>query len=239
MKKTISKTMFLIIILAIASNTVFADDLSNYPDFFVDDDSLDVTVVVGNGAPASHVIAQTQIILSLTNFIGKRVLGLSKLSSDIDEIDDANLISIGNACDNEISAEILGNPEPCDLGLDEGKATIEFFESGKNVHIVVNALTDKGIKKAAAVLSNYELYDFKDDVFETIVFEEEQSEEKAEEEVPIIINDVVEEVIKIEEPEKEPEEKIEFEESKPEPILKDEDNIIMKIISWLRSLFGK
>jgi len=237
MNKLKINIVLVILFLVALSGFASAEDLSDFPDIFVDNGNLDVIIVVGDKASASHAIAQAQVALSLTSFIDKRVLGLTKLASEVDGIEDVNIISIGNACNNEVTSLILGNPSPCDAGLEKGKATIEFFESEDRFHIVLSALSDEGIKKAADVLSNYESYELEDDVFEIIVIEEE---EKDKEEVPIIIDDV-EEVIKVKEPEaeKDPEEKIEFEESKPELILKDEDNLIFKIVSWFRSLFGK
>jgi len=231
--------LFLVALSGYAS----AKDLSDYPDIFVDDENLDVIIVVGDKASASHAIAQAQVALSLTNFIGKKILGLSKLASEVDEIDDVNIVSIGNACDNEITSSILGNPSPCEGGLEEGKATIEFFGSGDSFHIVLNALSDDGIKKISEVLSNYESYNFSGNVFEIDVTEEVdvQAEETKEEndlkeDEEIELKEEIQVVGKIET--KQGEEKIEFEETEPEPILDDDDDLIKKIINWLLSLFG-
>ena len=43
MKKILYVLFFILLI-----NTINAEDLSDYPDYFVDDDELDVVIVVGN-----------------------------------------------------------------------------------------------------------------------------------------------------------------------------------------------
>jgi len=225
-----------ILIISILSAIVAAKDLSDYPDYFVEDDSLNVVIVVGNKAPATHVIAQTQIALSLSQLVSERTVGLSKLASDIDSIDNLNIISIGSACINKITSDILDNPEPCDKNLAANKATIEFYEKENNVYIILNAITDEGIKKSAAILSNYKDYNLDDNVFEIVLEEEtkvpEQEEEQIEEEEPVLISEEV-----MEEETEDEEEAFEEQETGPEPILKEEDDLIKRFISWLFSLF--
>jgi len=229
--KIIIKILTFVMVLSVFSSFVVAQTLAGYPDFYVDDDELDVIIVVGDKASSSHALAQAQIALSLTNFVGKRVFGLAKLASEVDDIDNLNIISIGNACDNEVSSVILGVPESCGQGLESGKATIELYRSGDNVHIVLNAFSDKGIDKASDVLSNYEFYNFKGTVFETIVFEdpvEEVEEEQIKEEnvAEVEVEDIG---VVIEEPE--------IVEEEEEPVV-EKVNIIKRIINWFASLFG-
>lgn len=263
-KMKIERIIFVVLFLVALPGFVLAEDLSDYPDFFVDNGKLDVIIVVGDKASSSHALAQTQIALSLTNLIGKRVIGLTKLASEVDKISEVNIISIGNACDNDVSLEILGNPKPCDRGLESGKATIEFFQSGNSFHLVLNALSDKGIKKVADVMSNYESYNFIGNIFETVVFDEETvSNEGQEEKDEISIDEEKERVIdglskKIAEKEiddetkKKDDEKLKIVQEKEENVLEEEskeklkesqpnltekDNIIKMFISWLLSLF--
>ena len=61
---------------------VYALDLSDYPDFFIDDDELDVIIVVECKGPGSDALAQTQIAVSLAQF--GNAVGISKLTSEID-----------------------------------------------------------------------------------------------------------------------------------------------------------
>jgi len=249
------KIIILFIIFILTLSLTYADGLSNYPDYFVDDNELNVIVVVGDSAPATHVLAQTQIILSLSQLSDKKQLGLAKLASEIGDINDYNIISIGNSCDNEVSAEILNNPQPCNKNIEAGKATIEYYENGK-VHIVLNAYSNKGIKKSAEVLSNYKNYDLDEIVYEIEVqgevqemeekireeTEEEIKEEKKSEAVPEQFNDldeIEEEENTKEEQEEEVAENKQTENNVPEPILKEDTNILKSFFSWIFSLFGR
>lgn len=153
------------------------EDLSYYPQFFIKDNKVNVVIVVGDKAPSSHVIAQTQIMLALSDYIFRRggipEKGNTKLASEINDIEDFNIISLGNACVNPVSAKILGNPQSCN-NLKPGEATIEIYKSRTNkAHIVLNAYSDEGVKKAADVLSRYQNYNFKGNKF-TIEVEEKK-----------------------------------------------------------------
>ena len=233
--------MISILMVIVFSVFVSAKDLSDYPDFFIDDDNLDVIVVVGDKAHSSHAIAQSKIVLSLTNLVSERVLGIAKLASEVDGIDDFNIISVGNACDNNMSAKILGNPEPCN-NLESGEATIEFYENDK-IHIVLNAYSDEGVKKAADVLSSYFSYDLNGNKFNIEVDEIEDAVlelDNEEDERQKIIEELNEKLSSPEVEESSEKEIIEDEEidEGPKPILKEEDDWVKKIISWFRSLFG-
>ena len=143
----------------------------------VHDNKLDVVIVVGDKASSSHVIAQTQLMLSLSDYLFRRTSAIAKgnalLASEVNDIEHLNVISLGNACINPISARILGNPEPCN-NLKLGEATIEVYKSRNNkAHIVLNAYSDEGVKKAAEVLSRYHNYNLKGNRFVLEVDEKE------------------------------------------------------------------
>jgi len=233
------------------------DELSYYPQFFVKNNNLDVVIVVGDKAPSSHVIAQTQVALSLSSYsirhTGKAAERLTMLASEIDDIDNFDIISVGNACDNEVSAEILENPEPCN-NLERGEATIEIYKSKRNkAHIVLNAYSDEGVKKAAEVLSRYLSYNLKGNKFiidvdelEVEIEETQETEQGNEEdERQKIIEELNEKISsqekKIEEKEILEEETIENEgikiEAKEPQQTTTEGNLIKKIAAWFFSLF--
>jgi len=234
------KTIILTAIFFVLSSFTYAQDLSEYPDYFIDEDELNVVIVVGDKAPATHVLAQTRIALSLSSLVTIRSVNLTKLASEIDEINQ-NIISIGNACDNEVSARILQIEDPCDI--EPGNAKIELI-SNNFVHIVLNTYSDEEIKKAAEVLSNYEDYDLEGNVFEIEGIETVSEEEPREKSIGIIEDDETvpelfqEDEISETEEEKEAFEQLEFEEEGPQPILREEDDIIKKIIAWFLSLFS-
>jgi len=260
MKKTIFIATILFVFLI---GSVSAEDLSDYPNLFIRGSSLDVITVVGDKAPATHVIAQTQIALALTGKINKRVPGLTRLSSEIDRFENINLISIGNACDNPISAEILGNPGPCSAGLERGKAAIELYEaeSGK-YHMVLNAYGDEGVRALGLVLANIDDIDMTGMRYQISVLNEKERTfpEQAtvvEKPKPILIDDqtstdeepadneaVTSKSKSQSEGNKQPEEgankdtEQQLEDSEIESVLKKEDNLVMRFFTWLKSLFS-
>jgi len=235
------------------------DDLSHYPKFFIRNDKLDVGIIVGDKAPSTHVLAQTQVVFSLSDYIYRRTgvptKGLAMLASEIEDIDNFNIISIGNACDNEVTAKILENPEPCN-NLESGEATIELYNSKSNkVHIVLNAYSDEGVKKAADVLSRYISFDLNGNKFTVDVdeleveMEETKETDQSKSDEDTDEDDGRERIIdelnkKISSQEKKIEEKEDLVEEtiigdkKPQQIAKEEDNLIKKVISWFLSLFG-
>ncbi|MBL7056036.1 hypothetical protein ISS07_03945 [Candidatus Woesearchaeota archaeon] len=231
------KLIILTIIFSIFSIGVYAD-LADYPDFFIKANSLDVNIVVGNKAPATHVIVQTQLALALANEINKPATGVAKLASEIESIENRNIISIGNSCINEISKEILGQ----ECGQTEGRIAIELYNSNGYNYIVLNADSDSDIKKLADTLVNY-----KDNNLEGDVFVLSEGTEKIPE--PALYEEEIEEEIEEDErvteeakptPELYDKEEVELEyDPEPEPILKEENNLIKNLISWFFSLFGK
>lgn len=230
------------------------DDLSYYPKFLIRNNNLDVTIVVGDKAPPSHVIAQTEIALSLSRKVTTPTSDIAKLASEIDDVDNLNIISIGNACVNEVSAEILGNPEPC-KNLEAGEATIEIYKSkGNKAHIILDAYSDEGIKKVAEALSKYHNFNFKGNKFilevdekeineetskyETIEEEKGEIEEKVTEEEYIEEIEIVKKAeIKEEEKETNKIKEEEIQSNEPEPTIKQEENLINRVILWFFSLF--
>ncbi len=229
------KIIINVFIFLIASSFAFADyDLADYPEFFLDGDSPDVVIVVGNSAPVSHVLAQTRIALSLGTEFEQPLLDSNKLASDIEDIDDLNIISIGNACDNNVTARILNNPEPCDDDVEAGKATIQLFESeDEKVHIILSSGSEEGIKEASEVLADFEDYTFSNNIYEIdIEVEEEVPEEEPE-------TEEVEQVTEAEDDERPVPEPIliDYAGEEPEPILKEEDDLVKKFFSFVKNIF--
>jgi hypothetical protein len=239
--------VILIFIGMIIPNLVYAGGLSDYPEYFVDDDKLDVIIVVGDRSPAVHVIAQTQLALSLTPIVSKKPPGLTKLASEISEIEGTNIISIGSACINEVSARILSYPDPCDQNLEPGKATIELFKNDDNIHIVLNALSEDGIKEAANVLANYGDFDLEGTFFQ-IDFLSEASDADGSIEGKEISDEGLETVEPLEGEAENPEETgrqetendaatAESPDEGPQPTYVEEDNLVILFFKWIASIF--
>ncbi|MBI2654808.1 hypothetical protein HYX06_00090 [Candidatus Woesearchaeota archaeon] len=132
---------------------IIPPDLSNYPDMFVKNGNFNAAIVVGNQAPASDVIAQSNLASSFVFYLGKNLVGFAKLSSEIDDLSQ-NIISIGSACHNPISAQIIGYPKQCDIWLEPGKAMIILYRYKDYVHMVIAGYSDKGTRDAVDFLIN-------------------------------------------------------------------------------------
>ena len=231
--KKIATSILIFLVLIIST---YALDLSDYPSFFVKGNKLDVILVVGDKAPASDVLAQTQIALSLAQF--GNALGISKLASEI-EYEEQNMISIGSPCYNDITSEIMDDPVPCDKELTEGKAFIRMYQHNDNVQIVIIGYNDMATREVANILRNYQEHDLKGNEYIINLKPEEKKEEFVEpkevkEEITVLKEEIKEESKEIEEtPQKN------IIEVEPTELPKEKElNIIGKIISWLKGLFG-
>lgn len=228
------KIIMSVFIFLVLSSLVVAYELSDYPEFFLDDNSPDVVIVVGNGAPVSHVLAQTRIALSLGTEFDQPLLGSNKLASDIEVIDNLNIISIGNACDNNVTARILNNPEPCDKDVEAGKATIQLFESeDEKIHIILSSGSEEGIKEAAEVLANFDDYLFSSNIYEIDVEIEEDTVEESE---TVEVTELDREAEDVERSVPEPI-LIDYTREEPEPILREEDDLVKKFFRFIKSIF--
>ncbi len=234
------KLLISILILGMISLMVNAEDLSDYPDFFIDGDELDVLIVVGDKAPASHVLAQTDILLSLAELV-RDARGKTRLASEVDNLDQ-NLISLGNACVNDITSKILGNPKNCKAD----NTNIEFFDD-KYIHIVLNANSEEAVRELASKLIDYRTINLETvvvkDLDDVIGAKEEDNiqEDKENDEKKTIdekeIEDKPEVLPQVQETIQETVKEKANEDEEPQPNLKKEESLIKNIISWFISLF--
>lgn len=117
-------------------------DLKDYPDMF----SSNTIIVVGNEAPASDVVSATHIVNSLE---GK---AKTLLASEIDDISSQNIISVGNACNNRMTAEIIGNPKNCLAGLKEGVGRAALYKNGDRIALVIDGYSAVDVRRTAKLL---------------------------------------------------------------------------------------
>ncbi|MBW2976280.1 hypothetical protein KY347_02430 [Candidatus Woesearchaeota archaeon] len=225
-------------------------DLSDFPEMFIKKGSLNSLIVVGDEAPSSDVIAQTNLALFFGKYLEKPVSGYTKLASEVATLDQ-NLILIGSACHNQLSSKIMGEPEPCDKGLEEGEAVIRLFEDNANVYGVIMSGSDKGIQEAVNVLTNYEDYSLSGEKFVVTIDEEETREEEeqaeakeatdAEKEKQKIIEDLNKKISEQKEDGNgtDEEQEIKQEPEEPQPAPKEKSNFFKKIVEWFKSLWAK
>jgi len=153
-------------------------DLSNYPDFLTED-GRDLILVVGDKSSSVNVVAQTSILSSLSS-LGKSRSIKNKLASEITDLNQ-NIISFGNPCINEISAKIMGNPQPCDKDFQRGKGYIKLYKNNEFFYLIIAGYTDLGTRKAAEVLSNYKNYQFQGNEYSFQFSGDEEANVKTEE----------------------------------------------------------
>src|SRR3989338_7813393 len=127
--------------------------LLDYPDLFRSNPPV---IVVGHTAPAGDVITAVDTMNGL-KAAGIDV-GPTRLDTEIDDLaaqTAQNLISIGNACDNKITAELLGNPEPCFEAIPIQYGLIKLKTVKDKTAIVVAARDAQGTRRTARVLANW------------------------------------------------------------------------------------
>lgn len=232
-------------------------DLSYYPSFLIKDGRFDLTTVVGDKSSSINVIAQTYI---LPTFLSAEFIK-NKLASEITSLNQ-NIISFGNPCINEISAKIMGNPQPCDKDFQRGKGYIKLYRYDDFFHLIIAGYTDLGTKKAAEILANYQNYkfqgneyviEFSGDTGDRLVEEKKEStktqvpEQEQSKEIEIEIETEAEPKTDTQTIAKVEQKAIEEQkaEGKIEPKMEEQNqteksgNIINKFISWFLSLFRK
>jgi hypothetical protein len=113
--------------------------LGLYPLYFMDgaDIKSDFITVIGGEAPASYVVATSNLIARTA---GKKPTGFSMLDGDIADVGNYDAIVVGNACNNEIIAKMFNNPSPCDNApLPAGKGLVRLYQSANGKVLLLAA----------------------------------------------------------------------------------------------------
>jgi len=113
--------------------------LGLYPLYFMDGANIksDFVTVIGGEAPASYVVATSNLIARTA---GKKPTGFSMLDGDIGDISNYDAIVVGNACNNEIIAKMFNNPAPCDNApLPAGKGLVRLYQSANGKVLLLAA----------------------------------------------------------------------------------------------------
>lgn len=143
-------------------------DLSEYPAMFIRESMLDGLLVIGDDAPPAHIVAITDVAMSLQySYINdikskknnKIEIGQAVLASQVADPTQTNIISIGNPDINPITAEIMGLEFGTKFELEKDTAIIKLYEAptGK-VALILIGYDDEAILAAAQVLANYQTY---------------------------------------------------------------------------------
>ncbi len=95
-------------------------------------------------------------------------VGMGVLDKDA-TVGDENLIVVGGPCANTIAAELLGNPDPCGEGFEQGKAKLKMFTSDSKVSLLVAGYSAQDTQGACRVVADYEDYALSGDEMEVTV----------------------------------------------------------------------
>lgn len=119
-----------------------------------------VSIYVSSGVTSTYEVETDVVegeVVTSTEY-NPIVVGSAKLASEVTDITAQNMIVIGGPCANSVAAELLGNPENCMVGFEEGKAIIKLYENGDNVAMLVAGATAMDTRRAARVLSDLDDY---------------------------------------------------------------------------------
>jgi hypothetical protein len=136
------------------------NDLSNYPNFFKEFDSMNFVFVIGENAKTKDVISSLNILKSLSEYASKENLFLPNivayLDSEIDSVFNYNAIIVGGPCANSAASEFLNYPLKCtqDFKPQEGKIMLK--NQNNKIQILVAGLYADDTLFAAKTLSNYD-----------------------------------------------------------------------------------
>lgn len=147
---------YLIIALLLAG-MASAYTISDYPHFFVKDDTFDAIYVVGEESPALDVVSATMISTALARYNVTTEVGTSYVDSDIANITRKNAIVVGSPCENRAAAVLEGDPRPCYDGLGGSVGYIKLFEQNGRVQVLITGLTEEDRHAAAKYFAQKEL----------------------------------------------------------------------------------
>jgi hypothetical protein len=163
------KKIITLIILVLFALSVTAYDLSMIEETFVSGNEITAYVVVGDQGSSSDVLAQLDIITYLSGFTDQPATGVGKLVSDIDNIYEKDIISIGNPCINDITKEIMDYEGECvfTAGL------TKFYNKNNKTQLIIYTVSDASIRDAANSITNKE-FTGEEQVIEPTLAEAEQ-----------------------------------------------------------------
>jgi len=128
--------------------------------------------IPGDQVKANVVVKTTGAAVGAIGGTSKAInpisVGMGVLDKDA-TVGDENLIVVGGPCANTIAAELLGNPDPCGEGFEQGKAKIKLFESGTKSSLLVAGYEAQETQGGCRVLADFEDYALSGDELEVTV----------------------------------------------------------------------
>ena len=155
------KKILLLIIVLLTIPLVYSSNLKEYPDFFIKDNVLDVTIVVGDLAIASDTIGAIEIATSLKSYEGANKVNIkAALSSEIEDLKAQNVIVVGGPCANSAAAELLNYPVVCSESIPSNTGIISLFEYDNFNVLLVAGSSAADTRRTSGVLANSDDYSF-------------------------------------------------------------------------------
>lgn len=150
--------LFLISIFILSANIASAQvlrtpALSEFPEVFA---NFPATIVVGPNAPASDVLAAIDVSITLQNTTPTQ----SITANGFEDVFRKSIISVGNACSNPVTADLIGFPDSCESAIPNNTAVIKIIALpfSDRYAMVVAGSSEELTRLAAQVLANHETY---------------------------------------------------------------------------------
>ncbi|MFW6025390.1 MAG: hypothetical protein ACOCRX_03525 [Candidatus Woesearchaeota archaeon] len=156
------KILILFLLGVILSTGMFSYDIGDFPSYFMRDDTIAVTFILGSNAHAKDVVSAIDIATKMQFYqdsVRHRSLGnIAFLDNEISNLHDQNSIVVGGPCINSAAAELLDFPIDCRAGLSPGDSLIKLFEFGNTYSLLIAGYHADDTRRASSVLANHEDY---------------------------------------------------------------------------------
>lgn len=151
------KKQFIFLFILCLIPSVFAADLSNFPNMFLNQQTR---IIVGKSASVEDSIGAIDIATTLQNEMGKdKKLKGAVMDTEISNLESQNSIVVGGPCMNSAAAKLMGYPENCMEGFELGKGFIRLYEFDNGNYALLAAGTlAVDTRRVTRVLSNYNRY---------------------------------------------------------------------------------
>ena len=129
-----------------------SSDFSKFPGYFYEGGIFNGYFVIGENASTIDTLAA----IDISNSMPGGIVDSTKWDSEIAYVSTQNLISIGNPCDNSVTAELLGNPTDCVQGFypGEGKIISLQHKDTGNLALIVAGYSGTDTRLAGRVIAH-------------------------------------------------------------------------------------
>ncbi len=165
----------IILIFIILIPIVLAFDLTEYPNFFINNRTIDTILVIGDNnidAPAAlniinglklseYYLGRNFSEAKILNFIYEKPL---KRPGDITNLYEKNIIIVGGPCANPIAARIMNEPTTwpeCASGFKQDFAKIRLYNNYGKYQLLIAGYDAKDTLAASTAFINFTEYDLK------------------------------------------------------------------------------